>query len=148
VIPQVIYGLPGVGLSKYCQSFDSVYELQADEIGAYHLLVLRDTQFYSDRGSHRFICEEAPPHRLVANATFREEDIVLAGKMSCVAMGTQYFLRRYIKDYCQRGSMTTSHFFLKEVDIEDMDDALAFSFSIYNPKKAELLEQCLWTNRW
>ena len=97
VIPQVIYGLPGEGLSDYLRSFDFVYDLEVEEVAMYHLLVLRDTQFYRDKETHGFIYEADPPHRLIASKTFSRADLVLAAKLSCLAMATQYTLRSVVQ---------------------------------------------------
>ncbi len=139
VIPQVIYGLPGEGLEDYLRSFDFVYDLDVEEIAMYHLLVLRDTQFYRDKETHGFIYESDPPHRLLASKTFSREDMILAAKISCLAMATQYTLRDVIKEHCRTRRIRPSSFFLDHARVGEMPDELAQAFPIYKPEHATLL---------
>ena len=139
VIPQVIYGLPGEGLIDYLRSFDFVYDLDVEEVAMYHLLVLRDTQFYRDKETHGFIYEPDPPHRLIASKTFSREDVTLAAKLSCLAMATQYTLRDVVKEHCRTNGIRPSSFFLDHVKVGDMPDELAHAFPIYKPEHATLL---------
>jgi hypothetical protein len=69
--------------------------------------------------------------------------MILAGKLSCLAMATQYSFRGLIKDYCRRKSLTPSAFFLERVRVAEMDDALAYAFPIYAGEQASLLTRCL-----
>ena len=139
VIPQIIYGLPGEGLSDYFRSFDFVYDLDVQEVAMYHLLVLRDTQFYRDKETHGFIYEADPPHRLIASKTFSRDDIMLAAKLSCLAMATQYTLREIIREHCRIKQITPLSFFLDHVRVGDMPDALARALPIYTPEDANVL---------
>lgn len=139
VIPQIIYGLPGEGLADYLRSFDFVYDLDTEEVAMYHLLVLRDTQFYRDKETHGFVYEPDPPHRLIASKTFSREDVTLAAKLSCVAMATQYTLRDVIREHCRTNDIKPSSFFLDHVRVGDMPDELAHAFPIYKPEHATLL---------
>src|SRR5262245_36204920 len=139
VIPQIIYGLPGEGLVDYLRSFDFVYDLDTEEVAMYHLLVLRDTQFYRDKETHGFVYEADPPHRLIASKTFSREDVTLAAKLSCVAMATQYTLRDVIREHCRTNDIKPSSFFLDHVRVGDMPDELAHAFPIYKPEHATLL---------
>jgi radical SAM superfamily enzyme YgiQ (UPF0313 family) len=139
VIPQVIYGLPGEGLTDYLRSFDFVYDLDVEEVAMYHLLVLRDTQFYRDKETHGFIYEPDPPHRLIASKTFSRQDMVLAAKLSCLAMATQYTLRDVIREHCRTNQIKPSSFFLEHVNVGGLPDELAHAFPIYKPEHATLL---------
>jgi hypothetical protein len=139
VIPQVIYGLPGEGLSDYLRSFDFVYDLDVEEVAMYHLLVLRDTQFYRDKETHGFIYESDPPHRLIASNTFSRADLILAAKLSCLAMATQYTLRSVVREYCRTNQISPSSFFLDHVRVGDMPDELARAFPIYKAEDAAVL---------
>ncbi len=139
VIPQVIYGLPGEGLSDYLRSFDFVYDLDVQEVAMYHLLVLRDTQFYRDKETHGFVYEPNPPHRLIASKTFSREDLIVAAKISCLAMATQYTLRDVIREHCRTSQISPSSFFLDHVRVGDMPDELARAFPIYKAEDATVL---------
>lgn len=143
VIPQIIYGLPGDTFEGYCQSFDFIYESNLEEIAAYHLLVLRDTQFFLDRERHGLVYDGEPPHKLLWNNTFPKEDLVLAAKLSCAALGTQYHLRKYIKAYCRSKQLTPSEFFLREVGVGDFEEALAHSFPVYAREHLDVQLKCL-----
>lgn len=139
VIPQIIYGLPGEGLADYFRSFDFVYDLDVEEVAMYHLLVLRDTQFYRDRETHGFIYEGEPPHRLIASKTFSADDMLLAAKLSCLAMATQYTLRQIIREHCRINQITPLTFFLDHVRVGDMPDALARALPVYKPEDVTVL---------
>jgi radical SAM superfamily enzyme YgiQ (UPF0313 family) len=139
VIPQIIYGLPGEGLADYFRSFDFVYDLDVEEVAMYHLLVLRDTQFYRDKETHGFIYEADPPHRLIASKTFSREDVLLAAKLSCLAMATQYTLRQIIREHCRINQITPLSFFLDHVRVGDMPDELARALPIYTEEDATVL---------
>jgi hypothetical protein len=143
VIPQIIYGLPGEGLSDYLRSFDFVYDLDVQEVAMYHLLVLRDTQFYRDRETHGFIYEEDPPHRLIASKTFSRDDMMVAAKMSCLAMATQYALRDVIREHCRTNQIRPSSFFLDHVRVGDMPDELARALPITRPEDATVLLEAI-----
>jgi radical SAM superfamily enzyme YgiQ (UPF0313 family) len=143
VIPQIIYGLPGEGLSDYLRSFDFVYDLEVEEVAMYHLLVLRDTQFYRDKETHGFIYEPDPPHRLIASKTFSRADVLLAAKISCLAMATQYTLRDIVREYCRTNQISPSSFFLDQVRVADMPDELARAFPIYKPEDATVLLEAI-----
>ena len=143
VIPQIIYGLPGEGLSDYLRSFDFVYDLDVAEVAMYHLLVLRDTQFYRDKETHGFIYEADPPHRLIASKTFSRADVTLAAKLSCLAMATQYTLRDVVREYCRTNKIRPSSFFLDHVRVGDMPDELARAFPIYKPEDATVLLEAI-----
>jgi hypothetical protein len=143
VIPQIIYGLPGEGLSDYLRSFDFVYDLDVDEVAMYHLLVLRDTQFYRDKESHGFVYEADPPHRLISSKTFSQADLILAAKISCLAMATQYTLRDIVREYCRLNQISPSSFFLDHVRVGDMPDVLARAFPIYTPEDATVLLEAI-----
>lgn len=143
VIPQIIYGLPGDTFEGYCQSFNFIYNTGFDEIAAYHLLVLRDTQFFADRERHGFVYDSEPPHKLESNKTFSREDMILAGKMSCAALSTQYHLRKYIQAYCRKAAITPAEFFLREVRVGDFADVLAHSFPIYTQEHLAVQSECV-----
>ena len=143
VIPQIIYGLPGDTFEGYCRSFDFIYDLDLDEIACYHLLVLRDTQFFADKDRHGMVYDSEPPHRLISNNTFSRDDLLLAGKMSCVALSTQYHMRKYIKAYCRSKGIAPSQFFLRQVGVSAYDDTLATSFPIYTHEHLDVQLQCL-----
>lgn len=143
VIPQIIYGLPGDTFDTYCESFDFIYDLDVAEIATYHLLILRDTQFFADREKYQMVYESDPPHRLVSNCTWPGDTLILAGKLSCAAMSTQYTLRKYIKRYCAKSGIPASAFFLSQVGVAEFPDVLACSFPIYTQEHADVQLQCL-----
>lgn len=141
VIPQIIYGLPGEDISGFMLSFDYIYELDVDEVASYHLLLLRDTQFYRDRAKHGFVFEAEPPHRLLHSHDWSAEDLLLAGKISTAAMSTQYSLRSYILEYCRRHEIGASEFFMRRVQVDRFPAALASAFPIYTAEHAVLCRQ-------
>lgn len=131
VIPQIIYGLPGEDFDGFLTSFDYIYALDVEEVAMYHLLMLRDTQFYRDRARHGFIYEAEPPHRLLSSNDWSADDIRLAGKLATAAMSTQFTLRPHILAYCRRRNVSPSAFFLQQVEVQEMPSELAFAFPIY-----------------
>ncbi|HLP57818.1 MAG TPA: amino acid adenylation domain-containing protein [Candidatus Deferrimicrobium sp.] len=143
VIPQLIYGLPGDTFQEYCHSFDWLYMLDVDEIAAYHLLVLRGSPFYKNKDLLHLIYDVNPPHWVISNATFEKEEVVLAGKMTAVALSTQYTLRKSIKNYCLNKGIKPSFFFLMEVGLESFAEQLSDSFPIYNEKHYLIQMDCL-----
>ena len=139
VIPQIIFGLPGDDIDAYGESFNFVYNLSVDEVAMYHLLILRDTQFYRDRDIHGFVFERDPPHRVISSKTWPKEAILLAGKMSSAAVGTQYLLRQHIRQYCRQFNLTPAEFFVDRLKIAEFPDELAFAFPIYESRHAALM---------
>jgi anaerobic magnesium-protoporphyrin IX monomethyl ester cyclase len=141
VIPQIIYGLPSEGLDGFLQSFDYIYGLDVEEVAVYHLLLLRDTQFYRDRVRHGFVFEAEPPHRLLSSNDWAAEPLLLAGKLAAAAMSTQYMLRSFILAHCRREQISPSQFFLGRVGIDQLPSELAFAFPIYRSEHAKLCRQ-------
>ena len=107
----------------------------------YHLLMLRDTQFYRDRVKHGFVYEAEPPHRLLSSNDWSAQDIRLAGKLSAAAMSTQYTLRRHILAHCQRMGIGPSAFFLQHAKVGLMPAEMAFAFPIYCAEHGLLCRQ-------
>jgi radical SAM superfamily enzyme YgiQ (UPF0313 family) len=132
IIPQIIFGLPGEDITGFLVSFDYIYALDVDEIASYHLLMLRDTQFYRDRVRHGFVYEADPPHRLLSSHDWPAEDVQTAAKLSTAAMSTQYTLRPHILAHCRRLDISPSAFFMQSVKIEEMPTELAVAFPIYS----------------
>jgi len=143
VIPQIIYGLPGDTFETYRESFDFLYQLDVEEVAMYHLLVLRDTQFYLDREKHGLVYHPDPPHRLISCNTFPADDLTLAAKMSCAAMGTQYTLRPHIRSYCRKHGIRPTELFLDRVGVDQLDDAMVASFPIHTRPHLDAQLACL-----